>query len=247
MVWKSPLCFLLLVILIACGTKSTVEQGLQVTDSITSVKPLSTSLDLDVVQYQVYESGDSSIVLPGTDLIGAPKDREEENIQRTSGVTRQGDELILILKSGQQKVLKNNLKNEESSVEYIFMRSLDAIGYWEILTFYYESFDYLLINQADGTETHLWNKPVVSPDNQYLLCGSTDLEAGYVPNGFQLWAINNDQLVLQWEKEITDWGAEKLLWTKDNFVWGEQTYRDAVTRELKTRLIKMRLFYSDAE
>lgn len=244
---KGSLCFVSLALLIACNTKPRDDHGLHAHDSVTTTPQRAQFPDLDVGQYQVYEEGDTTITLPETDFMGAPKDREAGNLQQVSDVTRNGDELVFILKNGQQKLLKSNLTDEDNTVEYTFMRSLDAIGYWEVLAFYYESFDYVLINQTDGAETHVWNKSVLSPDYKYILCGTQDLEAGFVTNGFQLWFVENDQLVLKWEKELTDWGAEKLIWTSDNYVWAEQTYRDAVSGELKQRLIKMRMFWKEGE
>ncbi len=242
---KGSLCFLSLALLIACNTKPTADLGLLAPDSVTSSPQRAHFPELDLELYQVYEGGDTTITLPETDFMGAPRDREADNLQQVSNVTRNGDELVFTLKDGQQKLLKSNLTDEDNTVEYTFMRSLDTIGYWEVLAFYYESFDYVLINQTDGRETHIWNKAVVSPDHKRILCGSTDLEAGFVPNGFQLWTIENGQLVPTWEKELNDWGAEKLIWTTDNYVWGEQTYRDSVSGELKQRLIKMRMFWRE--
>jgi hypothetical protein len=233
--------------LMACSTKPASEPGNEKSDTTTSIDQQAQFLDLDIDQYQVYEKGDNGITLPESDFVGAPKDREDANLAKTNGVLRSGDQLIFTLKNGQQKILKANLQDDENSVDYIFTRSLDAIGHWEVLAFYYESFDYILINQVDGTETHLWNKAVPSPDNKYILCGSVDLEAAFVPTGFQLWSVEDNRLLLRWSKEIENWGAERLIWTKDNYVWGEQTYRDQVSGELKNRLIKMRLFWSDAE
>jgi len=232
--------------LLACVSKPSSDPKDEAKDTITVVKRLPQFPDLDISQYQVYEDSDTVITLPESDFVGAPKDREPASLRQAQGVIRSGDQLTFTLKNGQQKVLKANLQDDENSVDYIFIRSLDAIGHWEVLAFYYESFDYVLISQFDGTETHLWNKAVLSPDNKYLLCGSCDLEAQFVPNGFQLWSVENGHLSLSWSKEIENWGAERLIWTKDNYVWGEQTYRDQVTGELTNRLIKMRLFWPDA-
>lgn len=241
------ICLIALVFLSACGPKTGTEQETRKTDSVPVTRQKPGFLDLDVGQYEVYESGSPSVTLPESDLFGVPKDREPTNLQQVTGITRTGDELTFQLKNDQQKVLKNNFTDADNTAEYIFMRNLDAIGYWEVLAFYYESFDYILINQTDGTETHLWNKAVLSPDNKYILCGTVDIEAGFVPNGFQLWYVDDGKLVLQWEKELNDWGAEKLVWTKDTEVWGEQTYRENVSGELKKRLVKMRMFWKSGE
>lgn len=228
----------------SCGTKTSTELLSQHTDSVPVVDAevqKEKFLNLDIEQYQIYQPGDTSIVLPDTDLTGVPKDREPANLKAAGNVKRVDDALIFTLRNGSEKILKSNLEDEENTAEYIFMQSLDPIGYWEVLAFYYESFGYILINQTTGKEVYLWNKPVLSPDNKYLLIGSLDIEAGFIPNGFQLWSIENDSLKLQWEKEIENWGAEKLIWTNDNHIWGEQTYRDQVSGELKTRLIKLRM------
>jgi len=247
MFWKNTVFMLAITLLPSCGPKPTSKPGNEDTDTTTTIAQQAQFLDLDIEQYQVYVEGDTTITLPESDFVGVPKDREGANLAKANGVIRTGDQLTFTLKNGQEKILKANLQDDANSVDYIFNRSLDAIGHWEVLAFYYESFDYLLINQLDGTETHLWNKAVLSPDNKYLLCGSVDLEAAFVPNGFQLWSVENNRLLLRWSKEIENWGAERLIWTKDNYVWGEQTYRDQVSGELKNRLIKMRLFWPDAE
>jgi hypothetical protein len=243
----------LLALLLACSTKTTTELPLEddttnaIADTPPPVKQPARFLDLDIEQYQVYQEGDTTIALPQTDLRDVPKDLEAENLKKTRGVVREGDQLTFSLQNGGQKVLKSNLTEEDNTVEYIFIGSLDAIGYWEVLVFYYESFGYVLVNQRNGAEVDVWNKPVVSPDHQFVLCGSLDIEAGFIPNGFQLWSVEKDSLKLQWEKQIENWGVEKIIWTRDNYIWGEQMYRDNVSGELKTRLIRMRLFWSDAK
>jgi hypothetical protein len=204
-------------------------------------------LDLDVRQYLVYEEGDTLVDLPGGSFSDTPRDTEADALQGRKDVERKGDTLIFNLKSGKQKTLINNLSDDDSSTDYIFQKSIDAIGYWEVLAYYYESLDYVLINQNDGDEIHVWGRTILSPDNQYVLCSSVDLEAGFIANGFQLLKMDNGKLVEQWSKELTEWGAEKLIWTKDNYILGEQVYRDDTTGELKRRLIKMRMMWSEIE
>src|SRR5688572_25309786 len=193
MVRSSFLYVSVLALLVACSTKTTTELPVEeadTTNAVAGIVPplgqLTRFLDLDVEQYQVYQAGDTAIDLPETDLMGVPKDRETDSLRKASGVKREGEDLIFGLKNGGQKVLQSNLTEEDNTVEYIFVGSLDAIGYWEVLAFYYESFDYVLVNQSNGAEFHVWNKPVVSPDRRYVLCGSLDIEAGFIPNGFQL-------------------------------------------------------------
>jgi len=231
-------------LLSSCQLKQNNETAISV-DSLQTTSTTITAhppqLDLDLNLYTVLNEVDSGIALPETDFIGTPKDRENNHIANANGVQRADDQLVFTLHNGSKKVLTTNTQDEENSADYIFMRDIHTIGYWEVLAFYYESFDYILINQQNGNEFHLWNKPVVSPDNQHLLCSSVDIEAGFVPNGFQMWAIEKDSLKLQWQKEIENWGADRLMWTQHDCVYAEQTYRDEVNGELKSRMIKLKV------
>jgi len=124
---------------------------------------------------------------------------------------------------------------------------MNEINQWLLLGSYYESFDYLLIDQEDGGESHLWGLPVLSPDKKYFLTTQLDLEAGFVSNGFQLWRMENRKPLLRWEKELQDWGAGKIIWTRNNYVLAEQTYRNDSSNELENRLIKMKFIWVDTE
>src|SRR5690349_7842213 len=129
-----------LTLLAGCNAKTTdlpvAESDTVSTNSIVALTESSVKfLNLDTEQYQVFQEGDTTITLPAIDLIGAPKDREPNNIGETSGVKRQDEQLLFTLGNGGQKVLTSNLTDEENAVEYIFIESLDAIGYWEVLVF----------------------------------------------------------------------------------------------------------------
>src|SRR5690349_13390659 len=113
-----------LVLLVACSTKTTTELPVEddttnvVASTLPPVQQPVRFLDLDIEQYQVYPEGDTSIALPQTDLRDVPKDREAENLKKTSGVVREGDQLTFSLQNGGRKVLTSNLTEEDNTVEY---------------------------------------------------------------------------------------------------------------------------------
>ena len=170
------------------------------------------------------------------------KEGEKRALKTETRVTRTPEGLRFRLKNGETKLLKENTDRDgEDFAAYHFLQPLDTIGQWLLMGAYYEAWDYVLIDQEDGNENHLWGRPVLSPDRKYFLTGMVDLEAAFVPTGFQLWGFENNKPVLRWEKELTDWGSDNFIWTKNNTIIADQTYRDEASGELKTRIIKMKI------
>jgi hypothetical protein len=193
---------------------------------------------LDTDNIKIYETGDTVVQLPETPV--ADSASEISALTKDTRVTRVGEGLTFQLKSGETKVLKENKTTDGDGYEaYTYLQSLDEIGQWLVLCSYYESMDYLLIDQQLGTETHLWGYPVISPDKNHILTSMVDLEAGFVPNGFQLWTIEEDNIILAYEQELAEWGFDKSIWTNGNEILAQQTYRDKASGDLKTRVIKM--------
>lgn len=201
---------------------------------------------LDVAHFTVLDTTDifqNNVQGPSDSVkIVTMEDGEKRALQQDTRVTRTPEGLQFRLKNGETKLLKENKDTDgEDFASYNFIEPMDNIGQWLLMGGYYEAWDYVLIDQEDGNENHLWGHPVMSPDGKYFLTGMVDLEAAFVPTGFQLWSFENNKPVLRWEKELTDWGSDHFIWTKNNTVVAEQTYRDETSGELRTRIIKMKI------
>lgn len=201
---------------------------------------------LDVDHFTVIDTTDifqNNVQAPSDSVkIVTMEEGEKSALQKDTRVTRTPEGLRFQLKNGETKLLKENRDTDgEDFASYNFIETMDDIGQWLLMGGYYEAWDYVLIDQEDGTENHLWGDPVLSPDGRYFLTGMVDLEAAFVPTGFQLWSFENNKPVLRWEKELTDWGSDRFIWTNNNTVIAEQTYRDEASGELKTRVIKMKI------
>jgi hypothetical protein len=195
---------------------------------------------LDTENYEIVPMGEplNTII---NDASTRPDSLEAQFIANDKRVSRTADGILFQLGTGHTKLMKENRDGESGDFAvYTFLESYDSIGHWLLKGSYNESFDYLLVDQKDGESTHLWGFPVISPDKKYILAGMLDLEAGFVPNGFQLFSISGAKPILIWEKELADWGSDKLIWQSDNTVLAEQVYRDESTGELKTGIIKLR-------
>jgi len=248
---KRILSFVILLILFSCSTKEqkTVD-SLAATDSVSSESTIGNTEfwpQLDFENYKVYTYADTTVKFNDPSYLGDHEMLEPDYLKTDPSVSRTPEGLIFQLKNGQAKILKDNTDFEdEEFVRHFFLSSWNDIGQWQVLSMYNESFSYLLIDQTEGTETSIWSDPAFSPDKKFFLTASADIDAGFIPNGFQLWSVKNKKPVKVWEKELTDWGADNLIWTRDNYVIGEQVYRDANLGESNKRIIKIRIIYSNA-
>lgn len=204
--------------------------------TLADIGPLSV---LDIDNIKIYAPGDTTVNFPENPA--ADSTTEINAFKKDARVIRVHEGIKFQLPSGEIKLLKENKSIDgDDFAGYTFLGAMDDIGQWLVLASYYESMDYILVDQMNGIETHLWGYPVVSPDRNHILSSMVDIEAGFVPNGFQLWSIEDGNFVLAYEQELTDWSFDKSIWTNDNKIVTEQTYRDEASGELKTRVIKMR-------
>ncbi|MBL0741831.1 hypothetical protein [Chryseolinea lacunae] len=244
-------CYLLFVLcIVSCVSKKETETT---TDSTTVSQTTDTLavasgpwLDLDIEHIKTYSYTDTTITFADPAYNG-PHDLEEpESIKTDSRVKRTEEGLIFKLKNGQTKTLKNTDTQDQDYASYVFQKKFDDVNQWLVFAIFFESHGFVMIDQNDGTETWMWSEPTFSPDKKYFLCGSADIEAGFVPNGFQLWTFQDGKPTKLWDKELTDWGAESLIWAKDDVVFGNQVYRDAELGEANQRIVRMKLFWNSS-
>lgn len=241
------LCALLIM---SCASKKEAETKTDSTAIASTVDTLAVAkapwLDLDVEHIKTYDYVDTTIVFSDPAYNGPHELEEPENLKADPRVKRTEEGLVFTLKNGQTKTLKNTNTEDQDFSSYIFQKTFDDVNQWQVFAMFFESHGFALIDQTDGKETWMWSEPTFSPDRKYFLCGSADIEAAFVPNGFQLWTFKNNKPTKLWEKELSDWGAESLIWAKDDVVFGNQVYRDANLGEANQRIVRMKLFWNSA-
>jgi|GEM_PF-3624182 len=125
-------------------------------------------------------------------------------------VTRDSQGLSLRLKNGQWLTVRNNSDFDEvaHSFEYFF----EEFGYYSLRVQWSEGNAYKLVNAEDGSIIRLIGRPYFSPEGKYLIAISTDLEAGYSVNGFEVYTkqANTWKKLTEYHPKL--WGPVDLKW-----------------------------------
>lgn len=144
-------------------------------------------------------------------------------------VTRKEDTLLILLDNKQLKKFVNNSSIESDNyTTFRFLNKLENINYYLLKIEYYEGYSYLMLNAKTGHENYLCGYPSLSPDHTKLIAGSFDLQAGFVFNGLQLYTITPDSLQLQWNRELSKWGTDKIVWINNHQLAAEHMSIDSV-------------------
>lgn len=169
------------------------------------------------------------------------EDTSENNCLQSCGgnVIRKEDTLILKMDNGGTKrYVNNNSIESDNYTEYRFISRLNEINYYLIKIYYYEGYSYLMLNAKSGKESYLWGVPSISPDKKKIIASCFDLQAGFVFNGIQFYTVTNDSLQLQWSRELSKWGADKIAWVNNDLLVAERLMLDS-TYNTKTSFITL--------
>ncbi|QJB35276.1 hypothetical protein HF324_29795 [Chitinophaga oryzae] len=150
-------------------------------------------------QYPAYEpSGDTS---------------ETNALSKVTNVKRNGPQLVFNLANGGQKIRTDNPEDDgEDYARYRYAGYYPELQRHGLFITYYEADGFELLNPDNGDTLYTWTAPVPSPDKKYFICPSMDIEAGFNPNGFQLFEINNKNIKLVGEAGIEKYGLSDMQW-----------------------------------
>lgn len=165
---------------------------------------------------------------------------EAVNILKDSAhVRRAGDSLILTLANGQEKILVNNITEDENYAVYTYAAYLPAMQHFVVFNVGYEWHSYELYNFRDGEMTRTIGFPEISPDKKHFICSNTDLVAAFTLNGFQLFQLPPSlKPILLQERELENWGANTIKWKDGRTLVAWQDYLDK-NGEVQSRYIRL--------
>jgi hypothetical protein len=136
----------------------------------------------------------------GDDLIGVQA-IESKALAVESGADRQGNRLRLHLSNGATKVYEDKAEcraaaNESKCQKYRLIAHARSRGVFVVARLYYESAEYLLVDDVSGDEAVLRRFPVFSSSGkQALVLLMNDEELGFA---VQIWRRDGRRFVLDW-------------------------------------------------
>ncbi|MEW5927965.1 MAG: hypothetical protein AB1941_10790, partial [Gemmatimonadota bacterium] len=158
------------------------------------------------------------------------------------GARRAGDTLYFRGQGGGALALGNDATEGQRFVRYRYRALLPEIAQHLVQVDFYEGGGWLLVDAVGTHQTHLIGPPVVAPGRGRFVATSVDLEAGYDPNGIQVWSMARGFPRLEWGLDGGDaWGASDAVWIDDRTV--EFTRHVATTgnpdeiQKIRTRLV----------
>jgi hypothetical protein len=131
------------------------------------------------------------------------------------GLDRNQDTLRLPLRDGTAALVVDTVAEDGTLYNVV---GVVADRFWHLEAQLYEGGFTLLVDRRDGARHPMWAAPLASPSGQRLYVGSLDLEAGYNPNGIQIFGLVRDQLVLEAEFRPDRWGPADARWVGDSIV-----------------------------
>jgi hypothetical protein len=136
----------------------------------------------------------------------------------TSKIIINQDSITIIAENDSMIVYKNDTSDGESRVIFEYVNTIKQYDLVHIKGIYWEwTVDYL-ITLKNGKETALWEAPMFSPNGQYIICSSADLEAMEMNNGIQLFKNKQGNIEIIFEKLIENWEPEEIKWESDSVI-----------------------------
>ncbi len=139
-------------------------------------------------------------------------------VKPDTGIVHIYPDSIVVKSNAKNVCFKNDTSEGESAVTYAFIAMYLNQGYVHIAGTHWEWTSDHVINIRTGSDTECWEDPVLSPGKDKFFVFSSDLVAGFMPNGIQLFTVNADTIVKVFEKEIESWGPEQAKWESDTSV-----------------------------
>ena len=126
-----------------------------------------------------------------------------------------------------KKIFLKDSKTKSDDIEQIFYTYfgyLKEIDFHVIKVQHYETGEFILINNKTGVQTKIWGIPKISPDKNHLAIASNSFGYDIMPSGIQMWHIQDNKLILEWELKGENWGADKLIWKNKNEFYFEKHF-----------------------
>ncbi len=156
-------------------------------------------------------------------------------------INKKGNDLIINSSKGEIKFTNNPDHNSEDFIEYHLSEVNDK--FITLIVYYYESFEYMVVNTETGKSFKTWGFPVFNKDKTMVIVGNFDLMAGFTNNGIQLFGKDSTGWNLKMQWIIDDWGPGYLVWMNDSVIVSKKFVPDETDQVdgVRTDFVKINL------
>jgi len=153
---------------------------------------------------------------------------EETMLRNYSDVVFRPDSMTLciIISEGDTVFFRNTTIEQysDSFSEYRLVSYLPEQNYWALERMSYEWMDWLVLNGDNGWKKKVISEPWPSPDGSRLYCAMGNLYIEYMENGVQIWRVDEDSLVLEFEDLDVNWEPNRTGWLSDSILTLDKVY-----------------------
>jgi len=132
-------------------------------------------------------------------------------------VSREGDRLVIRPQAGPPIELRDDSSDVSEGFRiHRYDGKIERTAFHAVHLSLWESAALMLVHDSTGRVVVLAARPLPSPSGARLAVGQLDLEAQMMPNVLQIYRVDGDRLVEEYEIEPTDWGPAELAWAHED-------------------------------
>jgi hypothetical protein len=139
-------------------------------------------------------------------------------------IQKNGNDMIIKSDKGEIKFTNNPDHNSDDFIEYHLSEVNNK--FVTLIIYYYESFEYMVVNCETGKSFKTWGLPVFNKERTMAVAGNFDLMAGFTNNGIQLFGQDAGGWNLKMQWIVDDWGPGYLAWMNDSVIVGKKFVPD---------------------
>lgn len=126
-------------------------------------------------------------------------------------------EVKISLLNGESKSFANTIvpEGEVTTDEYTYHHIVNYYATLELVLIeiqYYEGGEYLLLSRKNGEVEKVFEEPQFSPDQKHFATFSEDMIAGYQPNGYEIWRLDEVGLKRVAFDTPENWSPASIKW-----------------------------------
>ena len=142
----------------------------------------------------------------------------EKSLAPDTSVVKIFADSILVKTKTKNHIFRNDTFPSELFAVYTYKNLFKDVGFIQVHCDGWESRCEFLINIETGEKTMLWGELKFSPGKEKVISYNVDLEAGFTPNGFQLFQMKDKSLSKVFDAYMEKWGPKEIKWESDTAI-----------------------------